>query len=123
MAQNSILGGETVIDGTAYEIDFSRMVTITITGDGTGGRVASTVTIDGVKYMKAATVEVLAGTEVICYAAKGGWKDGTVYLNGEVVASGNSQGAAEYTYVARTDMEIKIQNDMTFTGSIYLTTK
>lgn len=99
------------------------MVTITITGDGAGGRVASTVTIDGVKYMKAATVEVLAGTEVICYAANGGSGYGAIYLNGTVVASGSSHGGAEYTYVAKTDMEIKIQNDMRFTGSIYLTTK
>lgn len=118
-----IEGGRTLIDGTAYEIGFSRTVTITITGDGGGGRELTSVTIDGVKYIRTATVEALTGTEIVCYAANGGWEYGAIYLNGTVVARGSSAGGASYTYTVKSDMEIKIQTDMRFTGSIYLTTK
>lgn len=124
MAQNSIWGGETVVDGTSFGIDFSRTVTITITGDGGGGRELTYVTIDGVKYIRTATVESITGTEIVCYAANGGgWEYGAIYLNGTVVARGSSHGGASYTYTAKSDMEIKIQTDMYFTGKIYLTTK
>jgi len=116
-------GGETVVDGTSFGIDFSRTVTITITGDGGGGRELTSVTIDGVKYIRTATVEALTGTEIVCYAANGGWEYGAIYLNGTVVARGSSHGGASYTYTAKSDMEIKIQTDMRFTGKIYLTTK
>lgn len=115
--------GKTLIDGTVYKIVFTRAVTITITGDGGGGRELTSVTIDGVKYIRTATVEALTGTEIVCYAANGGWDYGKIYLNGTVVASGNSHGGASYTYTVKSDMEIKIQTDMQFTGSIYLTTK
>lgn len=116
-------GGRTLIDGTAYEIGFSRTVTITITGDGGGGRELTSVTIDGVKYIRTATVEALTGTEIVCYAANGGGLYGAIHLNGTVVARGSSAGGASYTYTVKSDMEIKIQTDMRFTGSIYLTTK
>ncbi len=116
-------GGRTLIDGTAYEIGFSRTVTITITGDGGGGRELTSVTIDGVKYIRTATVEALTGTEIVCYAANGGGLYGAIHLNGMVVARGSSAGGASYTYTVKSDMEIKIQTDMRFTGSIYLTTK
>lgn len=115
--------GKMLIDGTVYKIVFTRTVTITITGDGGGGRELTSVTIDGVKYIRTATVETLTGTEIICYAANGGWDYGKIYLNGTVVASGSSHGGASYTYIVKSDMEIKIQTDMRFTGSIYLTTK
>ena len=115
--------GKTLIDGTAYKIGFSRTVTITITGDGGGGRELTSVTIDGVKYIRTATVEAITGTEIVCYAANGGWNYGEIYLNGTVVARGSSHGGARYTYIVKSDMEIKIQTDMWFTGSIYLTTK
>ena len=81
------------------------------------------VTIDGVKYIRTATVEALTGTEIVCYAANGGWEYGAIYLNGTVVARGSSHGGASYTYTAKSDMEIKIQTDMRFTGKIYLITK
>ena len=123
MEQNSIWGGDTVIDGTSFEIAFSRTVTITITGDGGGGRELTSVTIDGVKYIRTATVEALTGTEIVCYAANGGGLYGAIHLNGTVVARGSSAGGASYTYTVKSDMEIKIQTDMRFTGSIYLTTK
>lgn len=119
----SISGGRTLVDGTKYEIGFSRTITITITGDGGGGRELTSVTIDGVKYIRTATVEALTGTEIVCYAANGGWGYGAIYLNGTVVASGSSSGGASYTYTVKSDMEIKIQTDMRFTGKIYLTTK
>lgn len=116
--------GKTLINGTAYKIGFSRTVTITITGDGGGGRELTSVTIDGVKYIRTATVETLTGTEIVCYAANGSsWEYGKIYLNGTVVASGSSHGGASYTYTVKSDMEIKIQTNISFTGSIYLTTK
>ena len=83
----------------------------------------TSVTIDGVKYIRTATVEVLTGTEIVCYAANGGINYGVVYLNDTVVASGSSHGGASYTYTVKSDMEIKIQTDMRFTGKIYLITK
>lgn len=116
-------GGKTIIAGTAFKIGFSRIATITITGDGGGGRELTSVTIDGVKYIRTAKVEVPTGTEILCYAANGGWQYGTIYLNNTVVASGSSHGGASYTYTVKSDMEVKIQTDMNFTGKIYLTTK
>lgn len=68
-------------------------------------------------------MEALTGTEIVCYAANGGWEYGAIYLNGTVVASGSSHGGASYTYTVKSDMEIKIQPDMSFTGKIYLITK
>lgn len=77
--------------------------TVTITG--TGNSSSCVVTINGTRYYKAATVEVLSYTEIEIYI-------GNVYhasrcfiaLNGEVV----QQGTGTYYYTVDKDCEIKI---------------
>lgn len=95
----SIDKGKTMVGGTVYEIAFAFPVTVTITG---GGNATSCyVTINGKNYSSAATLEVEAGTEILAYA----WATSTMYktsaeikLNGSVVAKGTRNNAASYTF-------------------------
>lgn len=58
--------GKTKINGTNYTIGFTK--TIVITGTGSDTDDAKTyVSINGVKYKKAATITVPTSTPILCY--------------------------------------------------------
>lgn len=119
-------GGRTLVNGTEYEIGFAKPVTIEITA--TKNNNLASVTIDGTIYKSAATVEVPAGTEIICSAeAAGSYNDsyGIIYLNDQVVARGTHTNTnAGYTYVAKTDTAIKLAGSAILRKSeIRITTK
>lgn len=119
-------GGRTLVNGTEYEIGFAKPVTIEITATKTNN--LASVTIDGTIYKSAATVEVPAGTEIICSAeAAGSYNDsyGIIYLNDQVVARGTHTNVdAGYTYVAETDTAIELAGSAILRKSeIRITTK
>lgn len=91
-----------IVDGTAYEVEFSQPVTVTITASGTGVDAQyGSVTIDGIAYASTTTVVVPVGTVITCVAKTDEddrdyyWGDyANIYLNGNNVGTGDS---ATYT--------------------------
>lgn len=116
-------GGRTLVDGTEYKIGFGRSCIIEITAV-TANQIAK-VTINGITYNAAATLEVESGTEIECLAE--GTRDtfGKITVDGNVVAQGSwSSGDANYTYLVETDTQIYL-NGSVFgrTSEINITTK
>lgn len=99
-------GGRTLVDGTAYEIGFAKNLTVKITGEfyepdmgyKGGVRIAGTSVPIGEYQVELGTqIEVRAG---YIYSSK---YYAVIYLNGERVASGESN---KYTFNATNDTEI-----------------
>ena len=115
--------GKTRIDGTAYKIGFGRSCIIEITA--ASGNGSATVTINGITYRAAATLEVESGTEIECLAAGGINSFGKITVSGNVVAQGSwSNVDANYTYLVETDTQIYL-NGSAFgrVSEINITTK
>ena len=97
----SISGGRTQVDGTVYEISFSKPLTITVSG-GSGGY--AWVTYNGAE-MTSGEITITAGESVTvdCFSRNG--KICCIYLNGNLVASAG--GCAEYEYTPSANATIK----------------
>lgn len=98
---NEVSMDAVIIGGTAYEVGFAEMVSVTI--NGTGDPQYCYVTIDGVKYYSATTINVPVGTVMICtvdHPSTSGTTE-TVTLNGTMVANKTS-----YTHVITTNMTV-----------------
>ena len=94
-------GGRTQVDGTVYEISFSKPLTITVSG-GSGGY--AWVTYNGAE-MTSGEITITAGESVTvdCFSRNG--KICCIYLNGNLVASAG--GCAEYEYTPSANATIK----------------
>lgn len=115
--------GKTLVDGTVYKIGFGRSCIIEITA--VRGNSMATVTINGITYNAAATLEVESGTEIECLAEGGRNSFGKITVDGNVVAQGSwSNVDASYTYLVETDTQIYL-NGSAFgrTSEINITTK
>ena len=115
--------GKTLIDGTVYKIGFRHSCIIKITA--VSGNGSATVTINGIKYSAAATLEVESGTEIECLAEGGINTFGKITVDGNVVAQGSwSNVNANYTYLVETDTQIYL-NGSAFgrVSEINITTK
>ena len=115
--------GKTLIDGTVYKIGFGHSCIIEITA--VNGNASATVTINGIKYSAAATLEVESGTEIECIAEGARNTFGKITVDGNVVAQGSwSNIHAIYTYLVETDTQIYL-NGSVFgrTSEINITTK
>ena len=89
--------GRTLVDGVQRDIGFAKMFAVTLTGTGWNATPCY-ITLDGVKYNAAQTIEVPEGTELFCsvfnYSSKGA---SAITLNGEGVAEkGTASGAYQY---------------------------
>ena len=110
----TIKEGKTMVDGTAYSIKFSSDVVVTITGSGSPEM--AYVTINGTQYTSAVTITVPAGTEIYCFAHYlKNRQIGGVYLNGTQLH------VSEYTFNARSDVSI-VLDDITRYGRAEITT-
>lgn len=96
----SIDKGKTMVDGTVREIAFSSPITVNITGK--GNATYAYVTVDGVTYTKAATLEVNQGATIIAYVktTASNMIDGEIIMNGSMVADADSGVTANYSFVA-----------------------
>ena len=93
------------MNGTEYEIGFGHSCIIEITAVRSNN--AASVTINGIKYEAAATLEVESGTKIECLARGSINATAKITVNGDVVAeSGWSQADASYTYLVETDTNI-----------------
>jgi hypothetical protein len=102
--------GKTLVGGTAYDISFSKTVTVTINTftEGSANVDYGYVEINGVKYTGSSgkTIEVPAGTEMICYAKpRFSMYSGYVYVNEVEVAQGKP---ARYTYTINGPISVKL---------------
>lgn len=118
-----IRGGRTLVDGTAYKIGFGRSCIIEITA--VRGNGSATVTINGITYKAAATLEVESGTEIECLAEGSNLVRGKITVNGDVVAEAvGSQVDANYTYLVETDTQIYLNGSpFAYQSEINITTK
>lgn len=119
----SIQNGRAMVDGTVFDVNFTKIPTITITGLGsTSGSCYSHVLIGDTTYTEPAVVEVEAGTVITARArlntniAKGG-----IYLNGTFV----NGGASPYEYTVNGDINIELKSEpgtsSTAAGWVYIT--
>ena len=115
--------GKTLIDGTVYKLGFRHSCIIEITA--VAGNGAATVTINGITYRAAATLEVESGTEIECLAEGGRNSFGKITVDGNVVAQGSwSNVHATYTYLVETDTQIYLNGSaIARTSEINITTK
>lgn len=103
--------GKTLVNGTAYKIVFGRSCIIEITA--ANGNGLAKVTINGITYTAAATLEVESGTEIECLAEGGRNSNGKITVNGNVVAQGSwSNVDANYTYLVETDTQIYLNGSV-----------
>lgn len=98
----SIDKGKTMVGGTVYEIAFAFPVTVTITG---GGNATSCyVTINGKNYSSAATLVIEAGTEITAIAVGSGFTAGGIKFNGAEVGTVETNTRKKlYTFVPDTE--------------------
>lgn len=77
-------------------------ITLTLTGTGEPyeNYFGCSVVIDGTEYYTAQTLEVDAGTEVLCHCA--GMRGGEIYLNGSLISAGE-----DVTYTANKNATIE----------------
>ncbi len=115
--------GKTLIDGTAYKIGFRHSCIIEITA--VNANAGATVTINGITYNAAATLEVESGTEIECLAEGARNTFGKITVDGNVVAQGSwSNTSADYTYLVETDTQIYLNGSIfARTSEINITTK
>lgn len=80
----------------------SGKVTLTLTGTGEPyeNYFGCSVVIDGTEYYTAQTLEVDAGTEVLCHCS--GRRGGEIYLNGDMLSAGT-----DATYTANKNATIE----------------
>lgn len=109
------------------------MATVTFASTGSSaGNGNATATINGVTYgpySRGQTIEVPIGTNVDCYASvgnySGSYNGGKIYVNGTVVADGQSaQASQSYTYAITGDTTIElnsIQSGMMQYGEVKIT--
>lgn len=98
-----IESGLVLVNGVAREIAFSGGVfTVTITG--TGSTNYQCVEINRVIYYGPATLEVPAGTDIICFV-KSQRSNNAVTVNGETVASGEQ---ITYTHKVTSNVTVKL---------------
>ena len=103
--------GKTLVDGTAYKIGFGHSCIIEITA--VNGNGSATVTINGITYRDAATLEVESGTEIECLAEGAMNTFGKITVDGNVVAQGSwSNVDANYTYLVETDTQIYLNGSV-----------
>ena len=103
----SIDKGKTLVGGTAYEVGFGVPVTIKLTGKNVGN-----VEYNGVQYTAPSEFEADIGDEIFVKTIAVP-RGSTIYLNGNVVATGS--GGAEYTYTVACGVIIDFQQS----GSSY----
>ena len=115
--------GKTLIDGTAYKIGFGHSCIIEITA--VNANSLATVTINGITYKAAATLEVESGTEIECLAEGTRDAKGKITVDGNVVAQATGlQGGVNYTYLVETDTKIYLNGSIFARKSeINITTK
>ena len=89
----SILKGRTLVDGTGYDVSFAPAA-IPVTIAGSGNSTYCKVTINGVAYTAAATLEVFAGDVITCNVSSSGSGVCRVTIDGEEVASATGSSAA-----------------------------
>lgn len=104
--QRKITKGLTLVNGVQRDIGFgSQMFTITMTGRWNSA--ACYISIDGVKYYAAQTIEVPEGTEIYCRVYNGPYKDANaITLDGVGVATRDSSSEYwySYTHTVRSDL-------------------
>ena len=102
-------GGRTLVNGTAFDVKFSRPITVTIHG---GPKVASGtyVQIGNLQTIKYGTYEATTGTEITVVAGSTEFMsfNTKVYYNGEVVKEGTSSEIARYSFTAAGDIDIYV---------------
>lgn len=130
------------VDGTAYEVGFARDPVITITGEGSYSsygttQYAAAVTVDGTVYHSDAEITVPVGT-TITLAVRGNdnqyfYYPAVIYLNGEQMFVGDSEGASPSNMIFYVDYvvqgNVSIQLEMNtyqqfgtaYYGTIYIT--
>lgn len=104
--------GFALVDGVQRDIGFAKMFTVTLTGTGWNASPCY-ITIDGVKYSAAQTIEVPEGAEIYCRVINNtGAGAGSIALNGVGVATeepGTASGGYSawlYTHVVASDLTI-----------------
>ena len=111
-------GGLVLVNGVAREIVFTTPFTVTITGS--GGDWAN-VSINGVTYTAAATLEVEPGTIVYCAVKHTGQGPGRVYLNSTRVAQTTTSNTnVTYQYTVQKNISISLST-ANYVGRINIT--
>ena len=111
--------GFALVDGVQRDIGFAKMFTVTLTGTGWNASPCY-ITIDGVKYSAAQTIEVPEGAEIYCRVINNiGVGADSIALNGVGVATeepgtaSSGYSAWSYTHVVTSDLTIAgLENGM-----------
>lgn len=128
---HKITGGKVMVDGTVYDVFTGRAmvdgtlvdikvgkkkykVTISLaytsnSPDAPSSVVANGVTYDNKRATINKTIELEAGTEIVCTRKRSGSYTVSIQLNGTTVASATR--SVSYTYVLSADVTISVPND------------
>lgn len=99
--------GKTMLGGTVYEVGFVEMATVTIMGN--GDKYYASVTIDGITYTSATTLEVPVGTVISCYV--NGDEDGAyIKVNNTTVVDVDSRSGS-YKFPVTRNITITLFKD------------
>lgn len=104
-------GGRTLVNGTAFEVKFSRSITVTIHGSGQP-TTGTYVQIGDLKVKGFGTYETTPGTEITAVAAANYdfTRDLTqIYYNDVSVSQGTERNNAQYSFIAKGNVDILIR--------------
>lgn len=103
--------GKTLIGGTAFDVKFPRPITVTIHGSSNIVR-GTYVQIGDRKVAALGTYETTTGTEITAATAATEqstrvWEE--IYFNGVLVSKGAYDKDAQYSFIAKRNIDIMIQ--------------
>ena len=117
-------GGRTLVDGTKYEIGFSKPIQVQVTTTNKSKNNWGRIYINGAEVFEG-SFELEQGAIIVLEAGAGGYFAGTISIDGEVVAS-KKEGTVQYDYEVTVDCNITLNrsnNDWGSMGNIVVTTK
>lgn len=118
-------GGRTLVNGTGYDVKIANSGYIVTLVDGTTGAMSADyayATINGVRYISPATVEIHKGDTIQIFVRAPQY-NAFVFLNGTIIKKGTDGEPAVYSYEPESNCNLEFRFDSAWGYmSCYITT-